>query len=171
VRSDAGGDVGPAEHSSLGQRSKQIAQGALVLGGKHLGRRQKCGLSTRVDDPEHRPQGDDRLACAHVALEQAQHRRLVRDVREDLVSHANLAARERKRQPGVEGVQEPSDNGRARCGGVRHPVGPPACEGGLKHQSLLVAKPTLARVDRGLIGRNVHSAERLKQRGQPVRLA
>ena len=106
------------------ERPEQVAQRARVLGGEHLGGREQRGLAAGVDHLQHRPQRHDRLARAHVSLEQPQHRHVARKVRGDLLAHRPLAGGERERQPRVERVDQ---SRRASPGALRRraPRAPP----------------------------------------------
>ena len=63
-----------------------------MLAGEDFGRGEHRRLRPRLDRLEHRQQGDERLARPDIALEQAQHRPLLRHVAADLLDHARLGA-------------------------------------------------------------------------------
>ncbi len=75
---DLRGLLGRAQLAGLAERAEQRAQRAGVLRGEHLGGREHRGLPAGVDDLQHRPQRDDRLAGADVALHEPVHRVLAR---------------------------------------------------------------------------------------------
>ena len=80
-----------AEHAAGGEVAEHRGDRAEVLLGEHLGRRQERGLAAGVDDPEHRPQRDEGLAGADLALEQPVHRVGPGEVGLDLGRHLLLA--------------------------------------------------------------------------------
>ena len=90
---DPGAEVGAAEQAALGQRAEHRGDRAVVLLGEHLGRGEQRGLPAGVDDGEHRPQRDDRLAGADLALQQPVHRVLAGQVGGDLGRDLPLARR------------------------------------------------------------------------------
>ena len=67
---------------------------AVVLLGEDFGRRHERDLLAALDRLQRGERGDDRLAGAHVALQQALHRRRALQVVRDLAPHALLRARE-----------------------------------------------------------------------------
>ena len=73
---DPGRVVGAAEHPALGEVAEHPGDRAVVLRREDLGGREQRGLAAGVDRREHRPQRDDRLARADLALEQPVHRHL-----------------------------------------------------------------------------------------------
>ena len=103
---DPGRLVRAAELAATRQRTEQLTQRPGVLLGEHLGRGEQCRLAAAVDDGEHRPQRDDGLATADLALQQPVHRlgpgQLVVDDLADLV----LAGRQDPGQGGVEQVEQ-----------------------------------------------------------------
>ena len=103
-----GSHLATAQHAGLGERPEHRRDGAVVLLGQHLGRREQRRLAPGVDDGEHRPERDDRLARAHLALQQPVHRDVAGQVGRDLHAHRDLAVGEVERHTGVEGVEEPA---------------------------------------------------------------
>ena len=83
--------VSAAELALATERAEQLGDRPEVLGREDLGRSQERRLSAGVHDPEHGPQGDHRLAAAHVALEQPVHRVVVGQVALDLGRDGALA--------------------------------------------------------------------------------
>ena len=77
---------GAAEHPAAGQVAEQLGDRPVVLLGQHLGGREQRGLAARVDDPQHRPQRDQGLAGADLALEQPVHRVRLGEVALDLLA-------------------------------------------------------------------------------------
>ena len=69
-----------------------------VLFGEDFRRGHDASLKTVVECNEHRHQGHERLARAHIALQQAVHLSSATHVGADLVHHTLLCSRERKRQ-------------------------------------------------------------------------
>ena len=70
-----------------------------MLAGQNLGRREQRGLRSRFHRRQHRAQRDKRLARSDIALQHAQHRRILRHVARDLAPDALLGAGQAKRQP------------------------------------------------------------------------
>ena len=69
-------------------------EGGKMLAGEDLGRGEHRRLRAGLDRFEHRQQGDQRLARADIALEQAQHRPLLRHVPADVADDARLGTGE-----------------------------------------------------------------------------
>ncbi len=165
---DARGVVGRVELPGAAERAEQGAQRAGVLGGQHLGGRQHRRLRTGVDDLQHRPQRDDGLAGADVALDEPVHRVGTGQVGGDLGPDRLLARGEGERQRRVEGLQQPSGPGRERRGR--------AGDGGLAAQRqrqlhahrLVPDEPVPGRVVVRLGVGHVDAAQRLPQAGQPL---
>ena len=67
-------------------------QGRVMLAGEDLGRGEERGLGAGFDRGKHRQHGNQGLARADVALEQPQHRDVLRHVSSDLLSHPLLGA-------------------------------------------------------------------------------
>ena len=69
-----------------------------MLPRQDLGRCHQRGLPARTHRHHRRQRGNDRLAAAHVALQQPVHRLLPRQIGRDLVTYPALRTGERKRQ-------------------------------------------------------------------------
>ena len=103
---------GEERHPDLVVTGEQRGEGHLVaeelldrrevLGGEHLGGGEHRRLRPGVDGHEHRPQRDDGLAGADVAVEEPVHRRGLREVPGYLLADPDLGGGERERQVGVE---------------------------------------------------------------------
>ena len=91
--------------SFLVERSEQLAQVLEVLLGQNFGRGHQRGLRAQRCGHRHAECGDDGLAAAHVALQQAVHRVRLRDVFDDRIDGALLCAGERVGQGGDEFVE------------------------------------------------------------------
>ena len=63
-----------AEHAAGRQVAEHRRDRAVVLLGEHLGGGEQRGLAAGVDDAQHRPQRDQGLAGADLALQQPVHR-------------------------------------------------------------------------------------------------
>ena len=106
--------VSDAVTSSAGrQRADEPGRRLGVLRGERLGRRQEHALEPGLRGAHQAVEGDDRLARAHVALQQPPHRRLAAQVRLELVERLELVRRELERQPVEEGAAELSGRGAA----------------------------------------------------------
>ena len=82
------------------QRLQPWGEPLIVLPRQDLGRGHQRGLPARTHRHHRRQRGNDRLAAAHVALQQPVHGLLPRQIGRDLVTHAALRTGERKRQRG-----------------------------------------------------------------------
>ena len=71
---DPGRLLGAAQLAGLAERAEQPADRPVVLLGEHLGGGQQHGLPAAVHGLQHGPHRDDRLARAHLALQQPVHR-------------------------------------------------------------------------------------------------
>ena len=117
-----------AEHAAGREVAEQRGDRAVVLLGEHLGRRQQRGLAAGVDDPQHRPQRDEGLAGADLALEQPVHRVGARRGRPRSRADTSCWPRgQRERQPRVERGQQAAAAGRGpgrRAARARRGAGP-----------------------------------------------
>jgi hypothetical protein len=147
---DAGGVRVPAQLPGLRQRPEQGAQRPGVLRGEHLGGREHRGLPAGVDRLQHRPQRDQRLARADVALHQAVHRVAPRQVGRHLLADLALALGERVRQLRVERVEQATPAGRARGRRAGDDGGPAQGQRQLHAHRLVPDEPVARRVDVGV---------------------
>ena len=97
-----------AHHPAGREVAEHRGDRAVVLLGEHLGRREQRGLAAGVDHAQHRPQRDQGLAGADLALEQPVHRVRLGEVVLDLGADLALPARELERQPCVERREQPA---------------------------------------------------------------
>ena len=88
------------------ERLDEPAHGRGVLLHEHLGGREQRGLCAALRGAQHRVHGDDRLARADVAEQQAPHRPAAREVAVDVADAALLAVRERERQRRVVALEQ-----------------------------------------------------------------
>ncbi len=157
-----------AEHAPGGEVAEHVGDRPVVLGGEDLGGGEERGLAARVDDSEHRPERDDRLAGADLALEQPVHRVVAGEVVGDLRSDNGLPGGERERQPFVERLEQPTRPRHARRRLLRTVDEPAAGEGDLEDERLLEAEPTAGGpVVLGVV-RPVDLVERLGDADEPV---
>ena len=98
----AAGEDGDVDRQA-GELARQRVE---MLAGEDLGRREQRRLGAGLDRGQHRHQRDQGLARADVALEQAQHRRLLLQVALDLGDRAALGAGRRVGQ--LERVAQPA---------------------------------------------------------------
>ena len=77
---DPSADVAATQAAGLPEGTEQRLDRPGMLRGEHLGGCKQRGLPARVDDLQHRPQRDDRLAGADLALQQPMHRVRARQV-------------------------------------------------------------------------------------------
>lgn len=122
----------------------------MVLLGENLGRGEHRRLAARVHHREHRAQRHHRLAGADLALKEAVHGVLGRQVVEDLAGDLRLALGEGEGQLGVEGVEQAPGHRfprhrREPC--VRVPA---PGEGDLEHERLVPLEPVPGLGDIGL---------------------
>ena len=109
LRSFAGSP--PESHAILHRQTVEPRRElAVMLLGEDFGRRHERDLVARLDGLQRRQRGDDGLAAADIALQQALHRLAARQVAPDLGDDALLRARERERQPLAQCVGQ-----RSRC--------------------------------------------------------
>ena len=155
-----------AEHRFDGdaERQQQRCELGRVLRGEDLGRRHQRGLHAALVREHDRRGGDERLAAADVALQQAVHRRGAPHVAPDAVDHAALRGGRRERQLGDERVPRAVRDGqRVRAAGrfaarAFH-------RGGERDREELVEDDPLARPrDRLGVVRRVDVAPRPRQR-------
>ena len=135
------------------------------LGGGHHG-----GLVAGLHGRQHRQRGHDRLARAHVALQQAMHRVRCGHVAPDLVPHALLGAGERPRQARAQALHERArriERDALRARGARAQDGEPE----LQQQEVLEGQPPMRRRQLRLALGEVHAHERLGDGRQPATLA
>ena len=88
------------------ERADQPRRGLGVLRGQRLRRRQEHALQPGLRGADQAVQGDDRLARADVALQQAPHGRLTAQVGLELVERLELVRRELEGQAVEEGAAE-----------------------------------------------------------------
>ena len=144
---DHAGGVGvAAEHAAGREVAEHRGDRAEVLLREDLGRGQQCCLAAGVDDPQHRPQRDQGLAGADLALEQPVHRVGARQVGLDLGRDLLLATGQGERQPRVEGGQQPSPTA-AGLTAEQGQLGSAPGEDELGHQRLVESEPPLGRGD------------------------
>ncbi len=105
------------------ERREPLAELAQVLLGKDLRGRHHRRLATRIQRRQAGDGGDDGLAAADVALQQALHRMRLREVAQDLRHGAALRAREQERQLAEEALeQRPVGRQRQRLARAPRPV-------------------------------------------------
>ncbi len=139
-----GAELRAAEHAALGQVAEHRRDRAVVLGRQHLGGGEQGRLAARVDGGQHRPQRDDRLARADLALQQPVHRAVGRELGRQHLADLALARRQLEGQPGVEGREQAARTRRPRrrelgLGGLAA-LG----EDRLEHEGLVVLEPVEA---------------------------
>ena len=83
-----------ADTRAFGQR----LQGGQMLPGENFGGRHHRCLTAALDGAQHREQGDDCLAAAHIALQQAQHGAGRGQIATDFAKRRRLRVGKRKRQ-------------------------------------------------------------------------
>ena len=133
----------------------------MVLLGEDLGGREEGGLSTAVDDLEHRPQRHEGLAGADLALEQPVHRVVAGELVGDQVPDLALTGGELERQPRVEGRQDPVGSAGSGMRALLAVGGASPGQHQLEDQRLLEAEPLLRRAELAPLVGSVDPAERL----------
>ena len=157
---DPGAGRVAVELAGAAERAEQRADAAGVLGGEHLGGREQRGLPAGVDDLGHRPQRDDGLAGADLALQEAVHRLVAVELGGELLPHVALALGEGERQRGVDGVEQSA--GAAGPGGAGLEGGGAAAggEGELEGERLVPLEPVAARSTSSMRGGPVDVEQR-----------
>ena len=117
-------------------------------------------MAARVDGAQHGAQGDQGLAGADLALEQAIHRVRPGEVVLDLGADLALSAGQLERQPRVEGGQQRALVTRPGLGTLGAQLGPAAGQHELGDQRLVEAEPSLGRADLTEVVRGVDPVQR-----------
>ncbi len=140
----------------------------LVLSRQHLRGRHERGLRAVRDGREAGVRGHQRLAGAHVALEQAVHRCGPQEVRAHLGHHAVLGRREAEREAGAD---PPVERGREAEGKALEaaPQRPSAREQELVHEQLVEREAMPCAVGVPERVGEVHPPHRLVERRQALR--
>ena len=97
----------PQQRGLRREVAQGLREGAEVLGCQHLRGRQHSRLRAGVDRLEHRAQGHERLAGAHIALQQPVHGHRPGELLRDLLARVLLGGRQRERERGVERGERP----------------------------------------------------------------
>ena len=99
------------------QRFEPAAENGVMLLGQDLRRRHERSLEAGFHREQHRRDRDDGFAGANIALEQAVHRALRREIAAQLVDHAHLRIRQIERQTAQEFLEQlrPDRNALVRC--------------------------------------------------------
>ena len=147
---------------------QQLAQGHRVLLGQGLGRRHQHRLEARFQRPQHRVDGDDGLAAAHLAHQQPLHRLARVEVGVDLVERLQLVPGRLERQR-----LDPAPDPLARLAHLRRrPRGPVRALAGrqdrLVEEELFEPQPLPRRLDLLLGLGEVHRLDRIGGAGQPA---
>jgi hypothetical protein len=122
------------------QGCQPVRELEVMLLGEDFRRRHECRLPAVLDRLERGHGGHQRLAAAHVALQQAAHRVRVRKVLADRGVRGALGARERERQRLHERVGERVRLGQGRCG-LRAPFAIGDAHGELLREDLVELEP------------------------------
>src|SRR5438270_493555 len=99
----------PGEQGDRDESAEQAVERGQVLLGQRLGGRHERGLRTVLDGAEHRAQGDNGLAGAHLSHQQALHRFGAGEVRVDLLERLALVVRGLERERRSPGVHQLAD--------------------------------------------------------------
>src|SRR5699024_7899013 len=122
-----------------------------VLRGEHLGRREQSALPPRVDNPQHRQQGDDRLARTDLPLQKAAHRYFAGEIAAQLLGDAALSSGQRERQARRERILDPPAPACTRGGGAPRVLATATREQKLDRRRLVESEPRPRRVGLRLI--------------------
>ena len=148
------------------ERLQQAPQRQEVLLGQDLRRRHERGLVPRLDGGEDGEGGDDGLARAHVALEEAVHRVGLGHVGADLAPHPLLGGRERVRE-GAEQLP-PEGPGRVHAEAALAPFALAADgETELEQEEVVEDEAAPGRGPLGIALGEVAGLERARQRLEP----
>ena len=144
------------------RRAEHLPERLEMLARENFGRRKQRRLLARLDRDQHGIQGHHRLARANIALQQPQHRGLLRHVAFDLGDRARLRARQREGQMQL-GPQAPiAHQGNALA---PPPLGLDQQQREAVRQQFVIGEP----VARFLVGADVPRAQRRSPRW-PARL-
>ncbi len=158
-------------HLPLALRKDPVHHGELTAGHHHFGADGHLPHGTEAARRQHQRIERLGLAGAHLALEEAVHGVLGRQIVEDLPADLLLAVGEREGQLGVEGIEDaarhqgPGDRGEL---GLGH-AAPGECD--LEDERLVPLQPVPRGGDVGLGGRTVDLEQRLGERDQFPALA
>ena len=122
------------------QRRCPGAQRLMVLARQELGRRHQHGLAPCLHRGQHRHEGDQRLARAHVALQEADTRARIREIGLDLGKRRRLIGGRRERQTRQQRALQPAVAHRGTAGGGRA-VAPHEAERQMHRQQLVERQP------------------------------
>ncbi len=139
-----------------------------MLLGKDLCRGEQGGLAACIDDLQHRPDRDDRLSRADLALQQPVHWMVERELIGDRRTGQLLADRQLERQQPVEGRQQPAIPALPRRGREGGGSSPPLRQDHLQHERLIPLQPHLGAVHIGAVDRPVDAAQGVGQAGQAI---
>ncbi len=153
--------LGTTEHPPVGEVTEHRGDRAVVLPGEHLGGRQQRRLPPGIHRGQHRPQGDDGLARAHLTLEQTVHRHLAGHLVGDRRADLALPRGQLERQPGVEGLEDAPRPRRAGPGHLPGCRAAPLRQRHLEDERLLVPQPPPGLLDLLPRVRGVDAAQRL----------
>ncbi len=158
---DAGGSVGSSQPAALAEVAEHRLDRPEVLLGEHLGGCEQRRLPAGVDDLEHRPERDQGLAGADLALQQAVHRVRRGQLGRDLLADAALPLGQRERQPFVEAREHHRRRCRDAASPGRRGLGATPGEHRLGHERLVVLEPLAGRAELTVVVGTVDPAQRL----------
>ena len=158
---------------AVGRPGEDALDVARVLLGENLGRGHQRRLVAVLDGDDHGLDGDDRLAAADVALEQAVHRPVARQVVDDLLERALLRAGRREGEDRAHRLADAVGDLDDRALRLAHPLAAADAERDGEPEELLEDEPPVRRrarlvvgLDRRVVGREVRLAQRLAARDE-----
>ena len=161
---------GPGEQGDGDESAEQAVERGQVLLGQRLGGRHEGSLRTVLDGAEHRAQGHNGLAGAHLSHQQALHRLGAGEVRVDLLEGLPLVVRGLERERRSPGVHQLAGRLELRRRAALLARAPPARERQLEQQQLLEREPAARLVLVLLVplAREVKRRERRRATRQPL---
>ena len=147
----------------------QPRNGGEVLCGEDFGRGHQAGLEAVVDRDQHAHQRDERLAAAHVPLQQAVHLVAGGGVLPDFANHALLRAGEREGEPlAVKTVELFADGGEEKTVVLAYALLPVGEDHELHAEEFLELEPQFGGFEPLVVCGKVDVVQRVAQRREPV---
>ena len=150
------------------ERAHEARRRLGVLRRERLRRRDQHALVTGLRGAHQAVQGDDRLAGAHVALQQAAHRLRLSEIRLELVERRQLVRRQLEREPVEERVRELAGRRQRRRLGAGLLLPLVQQQADLHEQEFLEHQPLARRARLTERARQVHRGDRVRPTRQTL---